>query len=47
MAYNFIEKETPTQMFSCEYLKMFEKNLLWDTSGGCFWEWFWAISNNF
>ena len=26
MAYNFIEKETPTQVFSCEYHKMFENS---------------------
>ena len=35
MACNFIKKETPTQVFSCECLKMFEKNFLWNTSGGC------------
>ena len=46
MTCNFIKKETPTQVFSCEYLKMFEKNFLWNTSGGCFWEWFWRISKN-
>ena len=34
MACNFIKKETPTQVFSCECLKMFEKNFLWNTSGG-------------
>ena len=26
MARNFIKKETPTPVFSCECLKMFEKN---------------------
>ena len=26
MACNFIKKEMPTQVFSCECLKMFEKN---------------------
>ena len=46
MACNFIKKETPTQVFSCECLKMFEKNFLWNTSGGCFWEWFWRISKD-
>ena len=47
MAWNFIKKETPTQVFSCECLKMFEKYFLWNASGGCFWEWFWRISKNF
>ena len=41
---NFIKKETPTQVFSCECLKMFVKNFLWNNYGGCFWEWFWRIS---
>ena len=27
MACNFIKKETPTQVFSCEYHKMLEKSL--------------------
>ena len=40
-------KKDPNTVFSCECLKMFEKNLLWNTSGGCFLEWFWRISNNF
>ena len=44
MACNFIKKETPSQVFSCECLKMFEENILWSTSSGCFWEWFWRIS---
>ena len=26
-ACNFIKKETPTQVFSCVYLKMFQKNI--------------------
>ena len=29
MACNFIKKETPTQLLSCEYLQMFKKNFLW------------------
>ena len=40
MACNFIKKETLTQVFSCEFLKLFEKNFLWNTSGGCFWDGF-------
>ena len=27
MACNFIKKKTPAQLFSCEYHKMFEKNV--------------------
>ena len=27
----FIKKETPTQLFFCEYHKMFEKNLFYET----------------
>ena len=29
MAYNFIKKETPTQVFSCEHHKMFEKSFFY------------------
>ena len=31
MACNFINKETPTQVFSCEYHKMFEKSIFYGT----------------
>ena len=31
MACNFIKKETPTQGFSCEYYKMFEKSFFYGT----------------
>ena len=31
MACNFIKKETPTQLFSCEYHKMFEKSFFYGT----------------
>ena len=31
MACNFIKKETPTQVFSCECLKMFEKKTFYGT----------------
>ena len=34
MTCNFIKKETPTQVFSSECLKLFEKNFLWNTSSG-------------
>ena len=32
MACNFIKKETPTQVFSCEYHKMFEKSFFYGTA---------------
>ena len=32
MACNFIKKETPIQVFSCECLKMFEKKTFYGTS---------------
>ena len=32
MACNFIKKETPTQVFSCEYHKMFENSFFYGTS---------------
>ena len=35
--YNFNKKETPTEVFSCEYHKIFNNNFLWNSSGGCFW----------
>ena len=31
MVRNFIKKETPTQVFSCEYHKMFEKSSFYGT----------------
>ena len=31
MACNFIKKETPTQVFSCEYHKMFENTFFYGT----------------
>ena len=31
MACNFIKKETPTQVFSCEYHKMFENSFFYGT----------------
>ena len=31
MACNFIKKETPTRVFSCECLKMFEKKTFYGT----------------
>ena len=31
MARNFIKKEKPTQVFSCEYHKMFEKSFFYET----------------
>ena len=34
-AFNFIKKETPTQLFSCEYCE-----ILKNTSGSCFWVYF-------
>ena len=30
--------------FPVNVLKCLKKNFLWNTSGGCFWEWFWRIS---
>ena len=39
----FIKKETPTQLFFCEYHKMFEKNLFYETppvaGSKIFWSW--------
>ena len=32
MASNFIKKETPTQVFPCEYHKIFEENFFYATS---------------
>ena len=34
-AYNFIKKETPAQLFSCEFCRI-SGNTFSDTSGGCF-----------
>ena len=38
-ACNFNVNETPTQVFSCEYHKIFKNSFLWNTSAGCFWIW--------
>ena len=35
-ASNFIKKETLTQVFSCEFCKIF-KNNFYNTYDGCFW----------
>ena len=32
LALNFIKKETPTQMFSCEYCKISKNNFFYRTS---------------
>ena len=47
MASNFFKKETPTQVFSCEYHKMFEKSLFYGTLLVAASENGWIISKNF
>ena len=47
MASNFFKKETPTQVFSCEYHKMFEKSLFYETLLVAASENGWIISKNF
>ena len=47
MASNFIKKETPTHVFSCEYHKMFEKSFFYGKPLVAASENGWRISKNF
>ena len=46
MTCNFIEKETPTQVLSCEYHKMFENSFFYGTPPVAASENGWRISNS-
>ena len=41
-----LKKRPQHRCFPVNVLKCLKKTL-WNTSGGCFWEWFWRISKNF
>ena len=43
-ACNFIKKETPAQVFSCEFCEISKKTFLQNTLGDCFWK-SWRLTN--
>ena len=47
MAYKFIKKGTPTQVFSCESHKMFENSFFYGMAAVAASENGWRISKNF
>ena len=42
-----LKKKPQHKCFLVNVLKYLKKNFLWNTSSGCFWNWFWRISKNF